>query len=125
MKRPVKAVIYVKKNLHPENMDASAIASQFQAIIEYAFKNNIQIIKSYCDVVADGSKLGPELQNMLNEINDDTVKPAEVICIDFNKFGSDFGLYHKVKSAMDSKNIKMISVNKTDRKYFELLNSMH
>ncbi len=62
---------------------------------------------------------------MITEIHADTVKPEIVICTDFNKFGRYHGLYHKVKEAMDFKNIKMISVNNTDRAYFEQMNNMH
>ncbi len=60
MKKPIKAIIYVKKNLIPNNMDGNAVAIQFQELIEYAFKNNIRIIKSYCDVCPGGSEMKSE-----------------------------------------------------------------
>lgn len=125
MKKPIKAIIYVRKNINPENIDGNAIANQFQEIIEYAFKNNIKIIRCYCDIGQPRSEMSPDLEKMLSDINTDRVKPEAVICTDFNKFGRSFGVYHKVKEALDMKNIQMVAVNRTDRKHFELMNSMH
>lgn len=109
-KQPRRAIAYVRKNLIKSDGDASDIAKQFQAIYEFADKNGIKLINSYCDVPVSGLELGPGFKRMLSEIKSGSVKINAIICSDYSRFGRKINNLKKMFKVLKSKNIIVISL---------------
>lgn len=113
-KNQVTAVAYARTASMSQNGDGNAIANQFQQIYDYAQSNNIKIIKSYCDVAVSGMKVGPELDHLLKDTYEETLKPSAVIVAASDRISRKTEITLKVMFKLKSKNIKIITVNISD-----------
>ncbi len=114
-KNQITAIAYARTATMPQNGDGNAIAKQYQQIFDYAQSNNIKIIKSYCDVAVSGMKVGPELDHLLKDSDDETLNPSAKIVATNDRISRKTEITIKVMLKLKSKNIQVISVNDPEK----------
>jgi DNA invertase Pin-like site-specific DNA recombinase len=111
MKKSTTAISYVRTNVISANGDGSNLSKQIQAINEYAYKNGIKIVNTYCDIGVPGTRMGPSLKQMLKDVKINLQAPSIVLCTNIAKFGRRLEIVQKVTVTLTSKNIAVESLD--------------
>ncbi len=108
----MKAAIYVRVSTDIQAREGFSIVAQIKLIREYCTKNDIEIIKEYCDeglsAKHDNINKRPALQEMLKDGEKGLFDT--ILVHKYDRFARNVELSQRVKKQLSKANIKLISI---------------